>query len=426
MEDNTSIENVEFNENEIVVEDLNSYLEHISIMRKAIKDEEGQDSDSQKFYFRGQANCNWDVVPGIFRENYLSYESELINGAYLRNPSEFRQLDTDFEKLAKLQHYGLPTRLLDVTSNPLVALYFACQPYQEYNNEENTIIEPDGIVLFSRTYGKSCNDLEVSVISHLANMEINGDTTLNKLLEELEDKRVYSTKTAKDCRDGQFKSLIKILQNNYFVVSNMNNERLIRQSGLFLLVGKYNVILKEKDVGQSVIQVAKSSVKSDFDKTVFRIPFDKKDEILKELDFYNINEGALFPELEHQMTYVKNFKSSKTYLETGSFAKVDTEYKSEEDKSPVEQKELTEKETVEIIENALTGVNKLLRDECKLAILENMSVDWYRRETVLSKMRIALTEVLCKYQTDRVASKITATSIVNKIVSEICSVTQEI
>ncbi|MCI8476693.1 MAG: FRG domain-containing protein [Clostridia bacterium] len=422
MEDNTSIENVEFNENEIVVEDLNSYLEHISIMRKAIKDEEGQDSDSQKFYFRGQANCNWDVVPGIFRENYLSYESELINGAYLRNPSEFRQLDTDFEKLAKLQHYGLPTRLLDVTSNPLVALYFACQPYQEYNNEENTIIEPDGIVLFSRTYGKSCNDLEVSVISHLANMEINGDTTLNKLLEELEDKRVYSTKTAKDCRDGQFKSLIKILQNNYFVVSNMNNERLIRQSGLFLLVGKYNVILKEKDVGQSVIQVAKSSVKSDFDKTVFRIPFDKKDEILKELDFYNINEGALFPELEHQMTYVKNFKSSKTYLETGSFAKVDTEYKSEEDKSPVEQKELTEKETVEIIENALTGVNKLLRDECKLAILENMSVDWYRRETVLSKMRIALTEVLCKYQTDRVASKITATSIVNKIVSEICSV----
>ena len=422
MEDNTSIENVEFNENEIVVEDLNSYLEHISIMRKAIKDEEGQDSDSQKFYFRGQANCNWDVVPGIFRENYLSYESELINGAYLRNPSEFRQLDTDFEKLAKLQHYGLPTRLLDVTSNPLVALYFACQPYQEYNNEENTIIEPDGIVLFSRTYGKSCNDLEVSVISHLANMEINGDTKLNKLLEELEDKRVYSTKTAKDCRDGQFKSLIKILQNNYFVVSNMNNERLIRQSGLFLLVGKYNVILKEKDVGQSVIQVAKSSVKSDFDKTVFRIPFDKKDEILKELDFYNINEGALFPELEHQMTYVKNFKSSKTYLETGSFAKVDTEYKSEEDKSPVEQKELTEKETVEIIENALTGVNKLLRDECKLAILENMSVDWYRRETVLSKMRIALTEVLCKYQTDRVASKITATSIVNKIVSEICSV----
>ena len=89
-------------------------------------------------------------MPGIFRENYLSYESELINGAYLRNPSEFRQLDTDFEKLAKLQHYGLPTRLLDVTSNPLVALYFACQPYQEFNEVDNSIIKPDGAVLFQR------------------------------------------------------------------------------------------------------------------------------------------------------------------------------------------------------------------------------------------------------------------------------------
>ena len=132
MEDNTSIENVEFNENEIVVEDLNSYLEHISIMRKAIKDEEGQDSDSQKFYFRGQANCNWDVVPGIFRENYLSYESELINGAYLRNPSELRQLDADLAKLAKLQCFVAPRRLLVVAIIPLDALYFAGQPARGY------------------------------------------------------------------------------------------------------------------------------------------------------------------------------------------------------------------------------------------------------------------------------------------------------
>ena len=413
MDDTVTIENSEFNENEIVIGSLNDFLEHISAMRKAIKEEEGQESDAQKFFFRGQASCNWDVVPGIFRENYLPYESELINGAYLRNPSEFRKLDTDFEKLAKLQHYGLPTRLLDVTSNPLVALYFACQPYQEYNETDNSIIKPDGVVLFSRTYSKSCNDLEVLVISHLTNMKINGDTTLNKLLEELEDKRIYSTKSAKDCRDGQY---------SYFVVSSMNNERLIRQSGLFLLVGKYNIILQEKDIGQSVIQVARSSAKEDFDQAVFRIPVDKKEEILQELDFYNINEGALFPELEHQMTYVKNFQLSKTFLETGSFAEVDADYKNEKEPPLVEQKELTEQEIAEIIEKVLAkSVNKLLHEECKLAIMENLSVDWYRRETILSKIKMALTEVLCKYKMDRIDAKRVATLIVDKIVSEIYS-----
>ena len=422
MENNASIESTEFNENEIVVEDLNSYLTYISNMRRSINDLEGQASDSQKFFFRGQANSNWDVLPGIFRENYLSYESDLIKGAYLRNPLEFRQLDTDFEKLAKLQHYGLPTRLLDVTSNPLVALYFACQPYKEYKEEENTLIKPDGIVFFSRAYSKGCNDLEVSVISHLANIEMNGDITLNKLLEELEDKRIYSTKSAKDCRDGQYKSLIEILQNNYFVVSNMNNERLIRQSGLFLLIGKYNIILKDKDVGQSVIQTAISSAKSDFDQTIFRIPQERKQEILDELDFYNINEGALFPELEHQMTYVKNVQLGSTFLETGSFAKIDTEYRNKEEQLTIEQKEITEKETIEIIDKVLAkSVNKLLHDECKLAIIENLSVDWYRRETVLSKIKIALTEVLCKYNIQRADAKRLATIIVDKIVNMIYS-----
>ena len=40
---------------------------------------------------------------------------------------EFKGLLTPLEELAKLQHYSIPTRLVDVTINPLIALYFAVE-----------------------------------------------------------------------------------------------------------------------------------------------------------------------------------------------------------------------------------------------------------------------------------------------------------
>lgn len=98
-------------DNEIVVYDLNTYLQHISEIRNRIIEEEGAERDAQKFFFRGQANIDWEVTPGIYRDNFLSSESELISEAFLRNPSEFRALDTNFEKLAKFQHYGLPNKI---------------------------------------------------------------------------------------------------------------------------------------------------------------------------------------------------------------------------------------------------------------------------------------------------------------------------
>ena len=53
-------------------------------------------------------------------------------------PQSFSECRSALDHLVQMQHYGHPTRLLDVTMNPLVALYFAC--------EETTPDLVDGLV----------------------------------------------------------------------------------------------------------------------------------------------------------------------------------------------------------------------------------------------------------------------------------------
>ena len=104
---------------------LSEYIEVINMLRVIAKNSKNNEAD---LIFRGMSDHRWELLPSIARQALITEDVEykMVKELMLLYPNEFSSVTSNFDLLAKMQHYGLPTRLLDFTTNPLVALFFAC------------------------------------------------------------------------------------------------------------------------------------------------------------------------------------------------------------------------------------------------------------------------------------------------------------
>jgi FRG domain len=115
-------------------------------------------SPVQARWFRGTSNVAHLLVPSLYRhpritdgEALREMEADFMTAFRHRAPPFLQQLPSDdFELLFLMQHHGLPTRLLDWTENPYVALFFALETARTEKADEATdaavwVLDPCGL-----------------------------------------------------------------------------------------------------------------------------------------------------------------------------------------------------------------------------------------------------------------------------------------
>jgi len=229
---------------------IHSIAEYIEILKKIRRyGFNGRSEKKYAYYFRGEPANYGDSsgTPNIGRNGRLGKETEIFRECERRLPNDFAQCRSTFEKLVLMQHYRVPTRLLDISLDPLQALFFALFHDIRSSNERE---DCDAVILVYEVPKDEIKDHHsdaVSVVSNIAlypsrkgSLDItqfpNNDKDQEDLNESWEIKFLHHEIQAEK---PYFKECIKKndMESVFCVHPLLDNPRIRAQQGAFLLFG---------------------------------------------------------------------------------------------------------------------------------------------------------------------------------------------
>ncbi len=212
-------------------------------------------------WYRGQADEFWNLIPSLWREYNSSKERGMTHEFLWQAKTRTQNPPNDKDWpgwLILMQHYGLPTRLLDWSKSPLVALFFAVN--------DNKYTYPD-------------NSNSVVWLIHPGE--------LNKLA--ISESYIYSiyTETARKMIEPAFVDPKYCNENNTIVAAAAveNDLRMLIQQGAFTIHSSQTPLEEYKE----------------FQKYLYKITIPDKyiPEIRFELDLLGYKRSLLFPDLDN-------------------------------------------------------------------------------------------------------------------------------